>query len=117
MSLDEHDISDLSHRLVINCTAPELTDGEGAEERLICSRWCDDRRASALRGNPRGGSLAARRAGAEVPGRFGLRTSVHGEPWRRPRGLQWPRVSLVSRPDDTFYKPRRMVLPCGQRLC
>jgi serine/threonine protein kinase len=33
VSLDEHDMSDLSHRPVIDYMAPELTDGESADER------------------------------------------------------------------------------------
>jgi Protein kinase domain len=67
VSLDDHDVSDLSHRAVINYTAPELIDGAVADERADLYSLGATIYAMTAGHPPFGGSreevLAARRAG------------------------------------------------------
>jgi hypothetical protein len=77
VSLDDHDVSDLSHRTVINFTAPELIDGAVADERADLYSLGATIYAMAAGQPPFGGTreevLAARRTGvAPSLGRDGI---------------------------------------------
>jgi hypothetical protein len=77
VSIDDHEVSDLSHRTVINYTAPELIDGAVADERADLYSLGATIYAMTAGHPPFGSSpaqvLAARRAGLALsPGRDGI---------------------------------------------
>jgi serine/threonine protein kinase len=90
VSLDDHQVSDLSHRAVINYTAPELMDGVVADERADLYSLGATIYEMAAGHPPFGGTreevLAARRAGlAPSVGRDGI-----------PDGLRYLVFSLLA---------------------